>query len=61
MGFVILAGICYAEIMDPDLRRGDDAGACELNLTPMGLRRDDELFFACPLPPAWPTSYRTSS
>ncbi len=26
MGFVILAGNCYAEIMDPDLRRGDEAG-----------------------------------
>ncbi len=26
MGFVILASIFYAEIMDPDQRRGDEVG-----------------------------------
>ncbi len=40
MGFVILAGICYAEIMDPDLRRGDEVVVLMLNLTVMLQQKD---------------------
>jgi hypothetical protein len=46
MGLDRFARMCTAEVMDPDLRRGDEVGTYEVNLKPMSEGWDDDFIMS---------------